>query len=99
MLHTRKHTPTIPKKQKEAKIEDKDRSHKTHCKLQMGASARLQTKKKAPTAVAGQPAPTGARWMGEWMDRILSLPLCCGWTVMDEPSWMNFNLSSKGSRW
>jgi hypothetical protein len=44
----------------------------------------LQTKKNAPTAVAGQPAPTGARWMDEWMDRILSLPLCCGWTVMDE---------------
>jgi len=29
----------------------------------MGAPARLQTKKKAPTGVGGQPAPTGARWM------------------------------------
>jgi hypothetical protein len=50
----------------------------------MGASARLQTKKKAPTGVTSQPAPTGARWMDEWMDRILSLPLCCGWSMMDE---------------
>jgi hypothetical protein len=81
--HNKTHTHNT-KKQKEAKIKDKDRSHKTRYKLQMGASARLQTKKNAPTAVAGQPAPTGARWMDEWMDRILSLPLRCGWTMMDE---------------
>jgi hypothetical protein len=38
--HKKTHTHNT-KKQKEAKIKDKDRSHKTRCKLQMGGISKI----------------------------------------------------------
>jgi hypothetical protein len=81
ILHTRKHTPTIPKNRKKLNIKDKDRSHKTRCKCNGGTSKIANEEEGSDWG--RRSTCTNRRAMDGLMDRIPSLSLSCVWTVMD----------------